>query len=196
QYFTLRSISFYSHQNRSSTGIHLLNSLNQKRTVMKKMLLSSAVLLFSIMGHAQVSGQPNTQLPAPKTKSLAQADLQVTELSLVSVQKNAGTKRLTIRVSVTIKNNGNMKAGTSYLKAFFKNAGISKAIEPPKSIRALNPGESFTEEYVFERGYSSDTGYTLTTFEFWVRADFPNIVKESNEVNNGSAVINITPPTN
>ena len=168
---------------------------------MNKNILFLTAFLISVRCSSQIlSGtNPATQLPAPKVKLVTPADLQVTSISLVSCTKDAASKRLIISVSVTVKNNGQLKAESSKLQACFQTSSaasgiISRAIDGLVTVAAVNPGSSVTAEYVFRRPFSGDAGFNLVTFDFWVKADAGNAVRESDETNNSSSTIRITPP--
>ena len=137
------------------------------------------------------------KLPVPIVKLLTPADLQVTGISLVSCTKDNATKKLVITVSVTIKNNGQVRAAASGLKGFFHSpagTATAKPIDGLASVGAMDPGSSLTANYIYRRPFSADAGFTLVPFDFWVKADGGNIISESNESNNGSAKIKIIPP--
>src|SRR5688572_26813486 len=123
---------------------------------MKKVLLLHVLIMIALTGFAQnptlPAGTRPGQLPTPKPTLLKGADLQVTSISFVSITRQATVSL--VRLSITIKNNGDFKAGESKIKGYEAWArdgrpGGWKLVAETPAVGAINPGQSVTAEYVF-----------------------------------------------
>lgn len=139
------------------------------------------------------SGQTNVD--PDRVRTLRPADLQVTECSIVSTGWDDVKKKFFIQVSFKIKNTGELPAGATTLKAFYKipsSTGTTYTCSSSLPVGRLANGQVFGKVYTFyepigrfRRGQQVD---------FWMKADTGNAVAESVETNNQSALIIITVP--
>lgn len=161
---------------------------------MRKFITTTVLSLLMI----SLNGQINTKQTLPANlKKLTPPDLQVTNLEAVNVSINRSLKKLEITVRVAIKNNGQLTAVSSVLGGFIQNpegTTTSRPVDERLPVPAIDPGKTFSGEFVFRYPYSADVGFRLVPFELWVRADAGNVVKESNETNNASTKIRLVPP--
>lgn len=157
---------------------------------MKKLILLAAASVFcSAMVNAQLHpqqpiGKPN-QLPTPHIQQLKPADLQVTDIHLVSAEVR--NKVAYIRVNVTMRNGGQLDAGASKMGAYFQSTtapGAGWTLTPETvPVASIQPGQAISREYVFKIPQA-----TLGTnrFNFRIKADIGNAVTEIDENNNMS----------
>lgn len=156
------------------------------------MIFLSAGLISTAQELKKPTGKPGQkQLITPNIPRLTKPDLEVTSIRLLRSEVNP-SKLHTVTVSVSIKNNGQLRADGFKLKAFSQNvlrgdspwAGFGE----PVPATSINGGATVTAEYVF---HENPRVISTSSFKFKVVADTNNTVAESNEVNNTSAVINI-----
>lgn len=135
--------------------------------------------------------------------SASRADLAVTELRVIEATRNPSTGLHKIKVSVTIKNNGDKPSIGTSLKAMIQNHVLNLVAPPnpqPKNpwyqlgdmqpVNPVPPGQSITSEHLF-----TEVKKIITTdrFQMGVMADAGNKLKEINETDNNSAIVNVTP---
>jgi subtilase family serine protease len=165
--------------------------------------MKTLILFFTVMMNAGFAssqtpvlpGSPNTSLPSPKNlKVLQPADLSITNLQLTEAKFDGNLKAWTVKVSVTIKNSGQLVAPKFIIKAMaqkttpatsgWKDFGYTIAFIP------LKPGESATKEFLFiDRDKIMGSA---PSFNFKLLSDIRNEVAESNENNNSSVSILIS----
>lgn len=176
----------------------MILSANSKINHMK-IIIAAGLFLAVLSANAQnpvlPSGSKPGQLPAPKVKMLAKPDLFVTAINFVSLTRNGDFA--IVRVSVTIKNAGGLRVGETKLRG--ERAGASsgrpdgwKRMNESLNVASIDPGKSITAEYAFR----IEGPITTKKFAIKVFVDATGIVTESNETNNYSANLIITPPTN
>lgn len=136
-------------------------------------------------------------------QSVKRADLAITEVQLIEATRNPSTGLHKIKVSVTIKNNGDAPAASTTLQVLVQNH-LLNLVAPPnpqpqnpwlpfgdnQPVSEIAPGKSLAAEYLF-----TETKKVITTnrFNMGVIADAGNILKEINEADNRSTEINVTP---
>jgi hypothetical protein len=154
-----------------------------------KKLIYVAVLFFSALA---AKGQ-NTQLPTPeKLKLLQPADLVITDISLISASFNTNVKAWVIKVNITVKNAGQIITAATDLKPWVKKStAVWKPIGSPAILIGLKPGESLSKEYAFVD--KLQVLAPLDVFSFKVQVDAGSKIKEGNETNNESSILNISP---
>jgi CARDB len=157
-----------------------------------KLLVLVCSVQYSI---AQSPPLPKPQQPAPeKLRLLTPPDLRVEELSLVSVIRDDNVKKINIQVLIRIKNYGELSSVANTALAYIKmptGTGTAKTLVTTFPTAAINPGASFVKVFTFRE---AEGLFRPGIFDFWLKADGRNIVRESNETNNQSAVIQITTP--
>lgn len=140
------------------------------------------------------TGEPGkNQLPTPKVKPLAPADLIITNLTFVSIVFNADVKTYVVKVIASIKNEGEVPANKTQVQAFTKNASSSgnwKVMGEKLNVPYIEAGKSFSSVYTF-KGSLLDIG--TGRFDFRLKVDPGEIVMESDEFNNYSDIIIIDP---
>lgn len=156
----------------------------------------SVILLFAFLASfsawaQSLPGKPQTK-PLPKDLHvLRPADLVVTDLSLVEVTFDGNKKGWRVRVSVTVKNNGELLAGKTMLKASAQLTGRSWSdFGTPVEIYPIRPGESSTKEFTFLD--NNRVIGSASPFSFKVTVDPRNAIPESSETNNISSVISVS----
>ena len=154
-----------------------------------KKLIYTAILFFL----ALVTNGQNTQLPAPEKLTLLQpADLVITGMSVVNAVFNTNVKAWVIKVNITVKNTGQIITAATDLKPWIKKStSVWKPIGSPAILIGLKPGESLTKEYVFVDKLKVLA--PLDVFSFKVQVDASSKIKEGNETNNESLILNISP---
>ncbi len=165
---------------------------------MKKNILIIIFLAMFFGGYSQnpqpPSGKPGKpQLPVPKIRPLAPADLTATGITFVSIVLNNDTKIYVVKVIVTTRNNGEMRSAKTQLRAYSKTpsgAGSWTVIGDPGNVDAIDPGRSYSSVYSFKGSALVIGG---VPFDFRVKTDSGNLVTESDETNNFSATIVINP---
>lgn len=150
-------------------------------------LLTATSHLLNAQLTTKPTGQPGkVALPTPKIQSVSPADLQVTDVSLVSAVVKTDTKLIVVTVKVTVKNTGLTKSPASMLGASAKSvtqgSGWTDAGNTVQ-IQALNGSQACTNEITFKFPLNSISG---RRFNFRVLADAGARVTESNENNNYS----------
>lgn len=157
---------------------------------MKKLILFAAASFATAILHAQLHptqpiGKPN-QLPTPHIQQLKPADLQVTDIHLVSTEIR--NKVAYIRVNVTMRNGGQLDAGASKMGAYFQSTTAASGagwtlVSETVPVASIQPGQAISREYVFKIPQA-----TLGTnrFNFRVKADIGNAIPEIDENNNMS----------
>lgn len=158
---------------------------------MKKGILAFLLTASSFCLSAQVLQKPGGQpgkvnLPSPKIQPLTQADLLITDISLVSVVVKTDTKLILVTVRVTVKNAGQTASPVSMLGASAKGqqqGSVWMDAGNTIPIQALNGVQVCTKEVTFKLPAASITG---RQFNFRVLADAGARVQESNENNNYS----------
>lgn len=163
---------------------------------MKKIFLASCFFCFAMNIVAQTpqvpTGTPGErQLPVPKLKPLAPPDLIVTVITFVSIVFNADTKKYTIRIIATTKNKGQVQSAKTQLQAYTKKtSGSWIVMGSAGNVKIIDPGKIYSAVYIFE-GIELPIG--REPFEFRVKTDSGNFIAESDETNNYSETIVITP---
>ena len=188
---------------------------------MKKLIIFTAGIFCTLSVFAQLTKpKPNNTLPSPKLRVYKPADLQITGIRLASINKDASRDIYLINVSLTIKNAGEMASQAGKLKGFntvgfrgYKapnhppmkninewNSNASAAVPSPWTVcyndaafPAIAGGNSISQDFQFEMRIG-DASASKEKFYFLVLADLYNSTKESNEDNNYSIAIFITPP--
>jgi hypothetical protein len=137
------------------------------------------------------AGSKPGQLPLPQVKPLLPADLVITGIDVVEAVYDRNWK---VKVSVTIKNQGELIAPKTILKAQaqkiipsnspWKDFGYTVAVIP------LRPKESATKEFLFID--HENIMYKLRQFNLKLMADIRNEASESDETNNVSAILSIS----
>lgn len=139
------------------------------------------------------SGQTNVD--PDRVRTLRPADLQVIECSVVSTGWDDTNKKFFIQVSFKIKNTGELPAGATTLKAYYKipsSTGTTYTCISSLPVGRLVNGQVFGKVYTFYEPIGRfRPGQQL---DFWMKADAGNAVAESVETNNQSALIIITTP--
>lgn len=160
---------------------------------MKKLIVLVS-LFATVCAQAQNPSAINRELPAPKLKPLQPADLVIANTTLVNAVWSPDLKEWVIKVNLTIKNTGQINTTGTDLKPMVQKTGTSqwKHTGTNGILIGLKPGESVTKEYVFV-DKQRILGRT-DSFRFKVVMDPFNKVKEANENNNESALLNITSP--
>jgi len=155
---------------------------------MKKYLLLIICGVIFMSAYSQ-----NPQLPNPRINTVAKADLVITAFSFVSITPE--TNFSWVRISVTIKNAGNLRVGNTTLKGEGKSLVATPttnrwvSVGPIQTVDPVNPGQSVTSEYLFK--VNRELAYKR--FAIRVSADAGSIVQETNERNNTSAEVIINP---
>lgn len=158
---------------------------------MKRNMVSLIAALVSAAALAQTpqlpTGQPGKpQLPTPKIVALRPADLAVTGFQLISSEKMTTAKAVAAHIRVTIQNKGQIDAAPFKLMGAFQksaqDAGWTE-ISEMTDFPAVKAGASVTKDCVFKILVSSIKG---NSFNFRIKADVLNTVKESDENNNFS----------
>lgn len=165
---------------------------------MKNFISFLLFFAFSFSVNAQTpqvpSGTPGRQqLPTPNIRPLAPADLSITNLTFVSIVFNADTKTYIVKVIATIKNNGEIQSLKTQVQAYTKTpsgSGSWNVMGEKGNVLAIDPGKSFSSVYSF-KGSALDIG--TVQFDFRLKVDPGEIVTESDETNNYSAVLVINP---
>lgn len=163
---------------------------------MKKIFLASCFFCFAMNIVAQTpqvpTGTPGErQLPIPTLKPLAPPDLIVTVITFVSIVLNPDTKKYTIRIIATTKNNGQVQSAKTQLEAYTKKtSGSWTLMGSAGNVRFIDPGKIYSAVYTFT---GSALAIGSSPFEFRVKTDSGNFVAESDETNNYSETIVITP---
>ncbi|MDP4264846.1 MAG: CARDB domain-containing protein [Bacteroidota bacterium] len=163
---------------------------------MKKNFLFLIATLLCVAVFAQTpklpTGQPGKpQLPAPKIPALKPADLVVTGIQLLIAEKNNTTKSVSVKVKVTVKNNGQLDAGATKLSGAFQKTtaqGVSwTEVSQLADFPAIKAGQSVTRDcsFTIPIGLINDNR-SVNSFNFRVKADVMDAVKESDENNNFS----------
>ena len=157
---------------------------------MKKLILFAAAVFATAILHAQLHpkqpiGKPN-QLPTPHIQQLKPADLQVTDIHLVSTEVR--NKVAYIRVNVTIRNSGQLDAGASKMGSYFQSttaaSGAGWTLVPETvPVASIQPGQAISREYVFKIPHAN---LGTNRFNFRVKADIGNAISEIDENNNMS----------
>jgi CARDB len=162
---------------------------------MKRNILFLLCLFISITLIAQAPKLSATQagkppLVTPKIPPVKPADLSVTGIQLVTAEKIAGDKSVALHIKITIKNNGQVDAAATKIAGAFQKdaqspswAEVSELVDFP----VIKGGQSVTKDCIFKILISSiDAGHAVHSFNFRVKADVMNTVKESDENNNFS----------
>ena len=187
---------------------------------MKKFILSLACFFLILTGFAQLPKPKPIGLPSPKLKIYKPADLQISEIRLVNVTKDEARGLYLVNVSLRIKNTGELQSQPGKLKGFNTAGfnGIKAPNHPPMKdindwnrssleavpspwtvcgnqpdLPAVSEGGSIYQDFQFEMSISNQA-MVGAKFYFVVLADLYNSTKESNENNNYSTAIFITPP--
>jgi len=160
---------------------------------MSKKIIVFAMMSF-IMNHsfAQVlkpaqmpTGQPGKpNLPTPNIH-LQPADLEVTTISFVSAEFKTDVKSEYIKVNITVKNSGQIKAPATKMIALFqdaKNNGGWKQFDNNVDIPAIDPGHTYSATCTFK---SAAIG-TVKNINMYAEADGNRTVTEISETNNAS----------
>jgi hypothetical protein len=155
---------------------------------MKKYLLLIICGIIFISAYSQ-----NPQLPNPRINTVAKADLVITAINFISIKRE--TTFSWLRISVTIKNTGDLRTGNTTLKGESKSLVSGslpnrwESLSPVQSVISINPGQSVTKEYLFK------VSNTMAHKKFAIKviADSGNVADESNERNNTSAELIINP---
>jgi len=162
----------------------------------------------------KLAGKPQPVTQAANLRLYRPSDLEVTYFNLRSVTKDVNSGAYIVTVNVTVHNNGEMPSSElTTLKAFFTLA--DHAIHPPTNrppaandhgtlepwaycsaeprMPIVKGGLSWGGDLTFEVPYY-DT-HPNAKFYMILLADYYNNSKESNENNNYSTPILITPPS-
>ncbi|HEY6899153.1 MAG TPA: hypothetical protein VI233_00860 [Puia sp.] len=183
---------------------------------MRNILLLLLTLGICIAGQAQPPlPKPGPNLPSPKLKIYSPADLAFTHVSLQSITRNDPHSAYVVTLSVTLHNNGELGSDPiSKIKGFTTPAAGRYKAPTPYPKGANDPGDRIPFPWTYvgtESGISRIDGGASwggdITFEvryvdvqqngkFYVLllADYYNNTKESNEANNYSEPLLITPP--
>ena len=187
---------------------------------MNKLILTNAFLLFVLVGFSQNLPKPKPNgLPSPNLRYYKPADIQVTGIRLASITKDAARSLYLVNVTLTIKNAGELASKAGKLKGFntVGYRGIKAPNHPPmkdindwnrnsleacpspwtvcyfeSDMPAIAGGASIYQDCQFQMSLTSET--EGAKFYFVVLADLYNSTPESNENNNYSSAIFITPP--
>lgn len=167
------------------------------RYVMRYMMRSLIVLSLVLIYFSGITQKISTDQPVKRP------DLAITEVRLIEATRNPATGLHKVKVSVTIKNNGEAPAGGTSLQMIIQNHLLNLVTPPnpqPKNpshqlgdnqtVNAIAPGQPITAEYLFTE---IKKVVTSKSFSMTVLADAGNQIKEINETDNRSGVINITP---
>lgn len=129
----------------------------------------------------------NRQTPLP--------DLRVEELSLVSVTRNAEKKLVRIQVLIRVKNIGTGSSGAFQIDGLIQqgpNRQESRCSEYVIS-QGLAPGASYVKVIMFNE---PESVFRYQQFLFAVKADATSVVRESDELNNRSILLELRKPDN
>jgi hypothetical protein len=156
-----------------------------------------SIILFFFVISIPVIAQKEPGKTIPQT-----ADLAITEVKLIEATRNPATGLHKIKVSVTIKNNGDAPAGNTKLKMMIQNH-LLNLVAPPnpqprnpflqlgenQQVNSIASGQPLTKEYLF-----TEIKKVITTksFSLVLMADAENALKEINETDNHSKQINAT----
>ncbi len=161
------------------------------------MFCIAALLLCMLAGNSQKLITPTNlpikpHLPSPKIPALTKPDLEVTDIRLISDNYNSTTGVHTTTISLTIKNAGQLPAPASYFNIYCRDAnnthGAWQNYSAYQHVAGINGGASLTAQYVLiEKPKAIKTSH----FSLWAQLDISNMVQESNEMNNGSPIINV-----
>jgi hypothetical protein len=162
---------------------------NKKSNKMKKQIVTALlVIMVGLTSFRQITlTQKTNQLPVTEAAPIQKADLSIPAISLLSAKKT-DDKLIVIRVSITIKNSGEVQAPITQLSGFFKIGGNKwKAIDDKTTtVGVVSPRDLRTNEYTFK----IKAGLIGTkNFTFRVKVDGGNSVNESDELNNYSTGI-------
>jgi CARDB len=164
----------------------------------KAILLKFSIALLSFFITIPVTAQKITTDVTPK-----RADLAISGVQLIEATRNPATGLHKVKVSVTIRNNGDALSPATSLKMMIQNHLLNLVAPPnpqPKNplyelgenqpVNSIAPGQPLTTEYLF-----TETKKVITTKSFGLAlmADAGNALKEINETDNWSAQINATP---
>gem|GEM_PF-6442948 len=159
---------------------------------MKKVFTLMALLIASI-SFAQKAGS-NAAGNKP--------DLFIKKISVVEATKNRQTDLHTVKVSLTIINNGQVSSGNTVLKMMIQNSDVARQASQgtvsnpwlefgsPVAIKPLDAGKELTGTVTFTEKTKVVTG---ESFRASFIADPLNSVDESDETNNASSAIEINP---
>ena len=162
-------------------------------------MIKYLILLFVVwapsVARAQNPPFPQGNQPKPENLRLVTPpDLRVEELNLVSVIRDGAVKKINIQVLIRIKNFGGMASVASTALAYMKSpagTGTQRTLATTFSTPAINPGASFVKVFTF-RG--AEPNFRPGNFDFWIKADARNTVRESDETNNTSVILSIATP--
>ena len=178
------------------------------------LLTGSTCLAHAQTPQPKLAGKP--QPVGPNIRYYQPPDLQVTYLSLRSCTRNASRGAYQVTINVTVHNNGELPSNELTTLKTFYSLSLPGVIKPPTPLppAANDPGhgspgpwtpcaaepklpivkggQSWGGDLSFEVSY--DDVHPNAKFYLVLLADFYNNSKESNESNNYSTPILITPP--
>lgn len=159
----------------------------------------TAFFSFATQMNAQIqkpTGRPGeVELPTPKIKPLNPPDLTVTGITFVSIELTP-QKYYIIKVIATTKNNGQLKSVKTQLQGYFKTpsgGGTWKECGSAGNVSSIDPGKTYSAVYTFKASALEVGGIP---FDFRVKTDSGNFVAETDETNNFSEVIIVSPRSN
>ena len=163
-----------------------------------------------------VKRQPGFTPPRP-LRIYSPADLAITRVTLNTITDNEQSREYTVTLSVTLRNGGELGSDAiTKLKAFFTTGAGRYKAPTPYPLGANDPGDRIPFPWTFCAaepgpgridGGASWTGNMVFEVPYWtgihkgdkfyllLLADFYNNTKESNEHNNYSTPLLITPPS-
>lgn len=120
-------------------------------------------------------------------------DLRVEELSLVSVTRNTEKKLVRIQVLIRVKNIGAGSSGSFQIEGLIQPGSNLPASGCLESVTAkgLAPGASFVKVMIFN---APESVFRYQQFLFGVKADATGSVRESDESNNRSVLLELKKP--
>jgi hypothetical protein len=162
---------------------------------MKKVLLMLFFVsaLNGLMAQKPMGTNPNQKNLPTKLEVIAPADLHITGTGLISAIGGEATV-WDVKLIISVKNSGALLAPATKLKVFAQNA--SNNANPWKpfvmvAFPSVAPGATVTKEI---RVYDTDRVMNkIPRMNLKLKADGENKVSESNENNNESSIILVSP---
>ncbi len=157
-------------------------------------IISGSILLgYSILINPAVP-EPVPLIKYPVFQSEEQeADLRVTELSMVSVTPSPGRNEIRIQVLIQVKNTGTAACGPFQINGFYQQGAEKQETKCRESIKVqgLAPGATFVKVFIFSE---PESAISTPYFFFRIKADAENRLREKSRQNNYSDWLRLSKP--